>query len=95
MADLGGSRDNGDWNQNDSPDQPFERHYRLRELAELWGLSRQTVRSLVKDEPAVVRVVIGKKKALTLHSVPESVARRVYTRLTSTTLASRASRIPS
>ena len=62
-------------------DGAFEKHYRVGELARIWGLGRETVRKLVKDEPDVVRVRLGRKKAHTIYSVPESVARRIHTRL--------------
>ena len=60
---------------------PFERHYRIGELARLWGLGRETVRKLVMADPHVVKVRLGKKKSHTLYSVPESAARRIHTRL--------------
>lgn len=64
------------------PDHPaLERHYRLAELADLWALSSQTIRRLVKDEPDVIRVRLGPKQALITYSVPESVARRIHNRL--------------
>lgn len=56
-------------------------HYRIRDLAGLWALSREKVRLLVKDEPGVMRFKLGRKKAHTTYSVPDSVARRIYTRL--------------
>jgi hypothetical protein len=59
----------------------FERHYRIGELAQTWQLGRETVRLLVKDEPGVIRVRLGRKKAHTNYSVPESVAVRIHTRL--------------
>ena len=59
----------------------FERHYRIGELAETWQLGRETVRLLVKDEPGVIRIRLGRKKAHTSYSVPESVAVRIHTRL--------------
>jgi hypothetical protein len=59
----------------------FERHYRIGELAELWNLGRETVRLLVKDEQGVIRIRLGRKKAHTIYSVPESVAERIHTRL--------------
>ena len=59
----------------------FERHYRIGELAETWQLGRETVRRLVKDEPGVIRIRLGRKKAHTSYSVPESVAVRIHTRL--------------
>ncbi|HTV55314.1 MAG TPA: hypothetical protein VMI06_10390, partial [Terriglobia bacterium] len=64
-----------------SEEDPFERHYRVGDLARLWGLGRETVRKLVKDEPGVIKIRMGRKKAHTVYSVPESVARRIHTRL--------------
>lgn len=61
----------------------FEKHYRIGELARIWGLGRETVRKLVKDEPGVVKVRLGHKKAHTIYSVPESAAQRIHTRLVS------------
>jgi len=58
-----------------------ERHYRVSDLAELWGLGRETVRILVKDDPGVIKIRQGRKKAHTTYSVPESAARRIHTRL--------------
>jgi hypothetical protein len=59
----------------------FEKHYRIGELAELWGLGRETVRCLVKDDPGVIKIRMGRKKTHTTYSVPESAARRIHTRL--------------
>lgn len=59
----------------------FERHYRIGELAEMWGLGRETVRKLVKDDPGVIKIRLGKKRAHTIYSVPESTACRIHTRL--------------
>lgn len=61
----------------------FEKHYRISDLARLWGLGRETVRKLVKDDPEVVKIRMGRKKAHTIYSVPESAARRIHTRLLS------------
>jgi hypothetical protein len=67
-----------------SPDLSFaERHYRIGELAELWKLGRETVRLLVKDDPGVIKIKQGRKKAHTTYSVPESIAAKIHTRLTS------------
>jgi len=60
---------------------PFEKHYRIGELARMWGLGRETIRKLVKDEPGVVKVRLGRKKAHTIYTVPESTAKRIHTRL--------------
>jgi hypothetical protein len=59
----------------------FERHYRIGELARLWGLGRETVRRLVKDDPGVVKIRQGRQKAHTTYSIPESAVRRIHTRL--------------
>lgn len=59
----------------------FERHYRIGELADMWRLGRETVRLLIKDEVGVIKIRLGRKKVQTAYSVPESVARRIHTRL--------------
>ncbi len=65
------------------PETTFEKHYRIGELARMWGLGRETVRKLVKDDPGVVKIRMGQNKAHTVYSVPESAARRIHTRLLS------------
>ena len=62
-------------------DPTFERHYRIGELAAKWQLGRETVRLLVKGEHGVIKIRLGRKKAHTIYSVPESVAVRIHTRL--------------
>jgi hypothetical protein len=62
-------------------DTTFEVHYSISDLAKRWRLGRETVRLLVKDEPGVIKVRMGPCKSMTRYSVPESVARRVHTRL--------------
>jgi hypothetical protein len=59
----------------------FEQHYRVAELARIWQLGRETVRLIVKDDPGVMKIRMGRKKAHTVYSVPESVAQRIHTRL--------------
>ena len=59
----------------------FEKHYRISDLARLWGLGRETVRKLVKDDPGVIKIRMGRQKAHTIYSVPESAAHRIHTRL--------------
>lgn len=59
----------------------FETHYRVSDLARQWALGRETVRKLVKDEAGVLKIRIGRKKSNTTYSIPESVARRIHTRL--------------
>lgn len=62
-------------------DTTFQKHYTITELRTRWALGRETVRKLVKDEPGVLKVRLGRKKANTTYSVPESVAQRIHTRL--------------
>jgi hypothetical protein len=62
-------------------DTTFEVHYAIGDLARQWRLGRETVRLLVKDEPGVLKIRMGPRKAITRYSVPESVARRVHTKL--------------
>ena len=62
-------------------DSTFEPHYSIADLAMQWRLGRETVRLLVKDEPGVLKVRMGRRKAMTRYSVPESVARRVHMKL--------------
>ena len=59
----------------------FERHYRVAQLAKIWGLGRETVRLLVKDEPGVMKIRLGRRRVQTVYSVPESVAIRIHNRL--------------
>jgi hypothetical protein len=59
----------------------FEKHYRIGDLAKLWGLGRETVRKIVKDDPGVIKIRMGRKKAHTIYSVPKSAADRIHTRL--------------
>jgi hypothetical protein len=62
-------------------DSTFEVHFRIGQLAKQWGLGRETVRKLIANEPGVVKVKLGRKQSNTTYSVPESVARRIHTRL--------------
>jgi hypothetical protein len=62
-------------------DTTLEKHYRVGELARMWRLGRETVRKLVKDDPGVIKIRMGRKKAHTVYSVPESAAQRIHTQL--------------
>lgn len=61
----------------------FERHYRIAELCEVWGIGRETLRRILIDEPGVVRIRMGRRKYHTTYSVPASVAERIHRRLAS------------
>ena len=62
-------------------DTTFDPHFSISDLAKQWRISRETVRLLVKDEPGVCRIKLGRKRMMCRYSVPESVARRIHTRL--------------
>lgn len=60
------------------------KHYSPDELAELWGVSTETIRSIFRDEPGVLK--IGKtgtkyKRGYVTLRIPEDVAERVHARL--------------
>ena len=61
-----------------------EKHYSPDELAELWGVSTETIRSIFREEPGVLK--IGKtgakyKRGYITLRIPESVAERLHQRL--------------
>lgn len=62
----------------------LERCFSPERLAELWSLSPDTVRRMFENEPGVLVIerprVYGKRRYRTLR-IPESVARRVYHRV--------------
>jgi hypothetical protein len=65
-------------------DSMAEKHYSPQELAEVWGVSVETVRVLFREEPGVLK--IGKdgtrlRRGYKTLRIPESVAERVHTRL--------------
>jgi hypothetical protein len=66
-----------------------EQHYTPQELASRWGLSDETVRRLVVDEPGVIRLGkesrrVGRKltRAYVTYRIPASVAARLHQKLT-------------
>ena len=65
-----------------APGSAFERHYKPRELARLWGFDESTIRRLFQDEPGVFKVgkpenANGRRAYVSLR-IPASVAERVY-----------------
>jgi hypothetical protein len=65
---------------------PLERHFSINTLAELWGLSPDAVRDLFENEAGVLTLgarTSGRKRRYVTFRIPESVAARVYRRLTS------------
>jgi hypothetical protein len=65
----------------------LEKHYRVRELGELWGFSDNTIIRLFALEPGVIRLESGAgRRKYTTISIPESVALRVHKRLSQESL---------
>src|SRR5437764_13383350 len=62
----------------------LERHFSPDELAELWGLSGDTLRRLFEHEPGVLVIERSKGRARRYRTlrIPESVAVRVHRRMT-------------
>ncbi len=66
-----------------APDQTaYEKHWRIGELAKVWGIGRETIRKLFAFEPGVVRIRLARRRRHTTYSIPASVAERVRNRLT-------------
>ena len=63
-------------------DSPHDKHWRLNEIAKLFNLGRETCRRLFKDEPGVIKIQMGRKKAHVFYSIPDWVPRRVHTHIT-------------
>jgi len=62
----------------------MEPHYTVEEIAQLWSLSKDSVRRLFKNEPGVLAVSPrqrrGKRAYVTLR-IPSSVVERVHRQL--------------
>jgi hypothetical protein len=62
----------------------LDKHFTVSELASLWHLSKDTIRSLFRDEPGVLKLdapeTRSKRGYCTLR-IPESVAQRVHVSL--------------
>ena len=61
-----------------------DKHFKPEELAEAWGVSTETIRSIFREEPGVLK--IGKtgsryKRGYITLRIPEEVAERVHQRL--------------
>ena len=69
------------------PGPAFERHFEVKEVAEMWGFGVDLVRRIFNSEEGVLRVQHPEslhKRAYTSLRIPESVLRRVHRRLTQT-----------
>jgi hypothetical protein len=67
-----------------STKQMAEQHYAPQELADLWGVSVQTIREVFKDEEGVLKLGSDgnrNRRAYKTLRIPKSIAERVHTRL--------------
>lgn len=59
----------------------LQKHYHVKELAEMWGISPGTARRWFENEPGVLKITVGYRRGKD-HKVclriPESVAERVH-----------------
>lgn len=61
-----------------------DRHFTPAELAEMWGVSPETIRVLFREEPGVLKIGPNGtkfKRGYKTLRIPQSIAERVYTRL--------------
>lgn len=62
----------------------LERHFSIKEIAEIWGLCENSVRDIFKNEPGVVRIhrpPSRYKRAYTTIRIPQGVVERVHRRM--------------
>jgi hypothetical protein len=64
-----------------------QQHFTIKQLAELWGMSRETIRRMFLLEPGVVKLrakapAKGHQRNYTSWRIPREVAERVYRRST-------------
>ena len=62
----------------------LEKHFTVTEIAELWQFSPDTVRSLFRNRPGVLKVGTGEtphKRAYLSLRIPESILQQVHTEL--------------
>ena len=65
----------------------LERHYEVDEIAEMWNLSRDTVRRIFLSEDGVLKIArpgTGYKRSHVTLRIPESVLCRVHRRMSGT-----------
>ena len=71
-----------DWLMNDG--MSTERHYTIQEIAEMWKLFGTIIGDLFQEEPGVLRAELPRtrfKRGYTTIRVPETVLRRVHSRM--------------
>jgi hypothetical protein len=63
------------------PDDTFEKHYRIGDLAEMWSLGRETIRRMLVDEPGVIKVRMGRRKTHTTYELVDITVTVLFTKL--------------
>jgi hypothetical protein len=76
----------GDTQVREQPPSPCqERHFSVRQIAELWHLSDDLVRKIFEQEPGVIAIgearSNGRNRRYVTLRVPEAVLERVHSRL--------------
>lgn len=62
----------------------LEKHYTTTEVASLWNLSEDTIRSIFRDKPGVLkigRVETRRKRGYVILRIPETVLQAVHAEL--------------
>ena len=82
-ADLKSERPGSDWITSSLP--TFEPHLTVQQIAKMWNLSPDAIRSLFRGEPGVVQIKKDRngprrRRYISLR-IPQSVAERVHRRL--------------
>lgn len=58
-----------------------EKHYTVKEVAERLRVSTATALRIIKKEPDIIKLYLGKKKVRPMYKIPESTFRRIYNRM--------------
>jgi hypothetical protein len=79
QTDIGATARGARWTEG-----ALERHFSVKEIADLWGLCENSVREIFRSEAGVVRIQRPKsrwKRAYTTLRLPNSVVERVHRRM--------------
>ncbi len=63
---------------------PIEKHHTIEEIAEIWNLSKDTIRRIFLNEDGVLKIVrpgTRYKRAHVTLRIPDSIMRRVHRRM--------------
>jgi hypothetical protein len=66
------------WAEHPTANHAFEKHYKIAELAKMWGIGVETLRKYLNAEPDVPYIPHGTGRS---PRIPEPIARRIHTKL--------------